>query len=154
MSLFPDYCVESCDDRSKIVCEENKRAYIADNPQRKTVYKVQVDGKLICENVRCDWAVAVVSKEELLEELFLVELKGSGIDHAFKQIMGTIDVLCTNYSVNKWFARIVCSKVLTPQLNSIHRKKLERRLQNLNKSAGKIQRELIIVKNNQLQENL
>ena len=156
MSLFPDHCVESCDDRPKIVCEENKRTYIANNTQRKVVCKVQV-GKLICEGARCDWAVAVVSEEgtgKALEELFLVELKGSDINHAFEQIVGTIDVLHTNYSVTKWFARVVCAKVSTPQLNSIHYKKLERRLQLLNKSAGKTQRQLIIVKSNQLQEVL
>lgn len=157
MSLFPDHCVESCDDRPKIVCEENKRTYIANNTQRKVVCKVQVDGKLIYEGARCDWAVAVVSEEgtgKALEELFLVELKGSDINHAFEQIVGTIDVLHTNYSVTKWFARVVCAKVSTPQLNSIHYKKLERRLQHLNKSAGKTQRQLIIVKSNQLQEVL
>lgn len=157
MSLFPDHCVESCDARPKIVCEENKRTYIANNTQRKVVCKVQVDGKLICEGARCDWAVAVVSEEgtgKALEELFLVELKGSDINHAFEQIVGTIDVLHTNYSVTKWFARVVCAKVSTPQLNSIHYKKLKRRLQLLNKSTGKTQRQLIIVKSNQLQEVL
>lgn len=157
MNLFPVHCVESCDDRPKIVCEENKRTYIANNPQRKIVYKVQVDGKLICENARCDWAVAVVSKKETgetLEELFLVELKGSDINHAFDQIVGTIDVLRTNYSVTKWFARVVCSKIPTPQLNSIHYKRLDKKLQELNRSSGALQRNLIIVKSKMLWEEL
>ena len=157
MSIFPADCVESCDCRSKIICEENGRKYIAHNGQQKCICKVKVDGGLNKDNARCDWAVAVVSEEgtgKALEELFLVELKGSDINHAFEQIVGTIDVLHTNYSVTKWFVRVVCAKVSTPQLNSIHYKKLKGRLQLLNKSTGKTQRQLIIVKSNQLQEVL
>lgn len=154
MSIFPGDCVQSCDCRSKIICEENKIKYIAKNPNKKCVYKVKVDGGLIKEDVRCDWAVAVVSKEETLEEIFLVELKGSNINHAFDQIAGTLAILSTKYLAKKWFARVVCSKVLTPQLKGVNYKKLEKKLRALNTIAGKPQRESIIVKTKELEEDL
>ena len=154
MSIFPADCVESCDCRSKIICEENKIKYIAHNPNEKCVYKIKVDGGLIKEKVRCDWAVAVVSNEDSLEEIFLVELKGSDIDHAFEQITVTIEFLSTRYSAKKWFARVVCSKVSSPQLNGINYKKLAKKLKELNKSAGELQRESIIVKTKVLEEKL
>ncbi|MEE0133380.1 MAG: hypothetical protein U0I22_06225 [Treponema sp.] len=154
MSIFPADCVESCDCRSKIICEENKIKYIAHNPNEKCVYKIKVDEGLIKEQVRCDWAVAVVSNEDFLEEIFLVELKGSDIDHAFEQITGTMSILSTKCSAKKWFARVVCSKVSSPQLNGINYKKLDKKLKELNKSAGELQRESIIVKTKVLEEKL
>lgn len=154
MSTFPADCVESCDCRSKIICEENKIKYIAHNPNEKCVYKIKVDEGLIKEQVRCDWAVAVVSNEDSLEEIFLVELKGSDIDHAFEQITGTMSILSTKCSAKKWFARVVCSKVSSPQLNGINYKKLDKKLKELNKSAGELQRESIIVKTKVLEEKL
>lgn len=111
MSIFPADCVESCDCRSKIICEENGRKYIAHNGQQKCICKVKVDGGLIKDNARCDWSVAVVLKEGTLEEIFLVELKGSDIDHAFEQITGTMSILSTKCSAKKWFARVVCSSL-------------------------------------------
>ena len=154
MSIFPADCVESCDCRSKIICEENKIKYIAHNPNKKCVYKIKVDGGLIKEKVRCDWAVAVVSNEDSLEEIFLVELKGSDIDHAFEQITGTIEFLSTRYSAKKWFSRVVCSKVSSPKLNSNNYKKLDKKLRALNKLASTPQRDFIIVKTKVLDETL
>lgn len=154
MSIFSADCVKSCDCRSKIICEENGRKYIAHNGQQKCICKVKVDGGLIKDNARCDWAVAVVSNEDFLEEIFLVELKGSDIDHAFEQITGTMSILSTKCSAKKWFARVVCSKVSSPQLNGINYKKLDKRLKELNKSAGELQRESIIVKTKVLEEKL
>lgn len=154
MSIFPADCVESCDCRSKIICEENGRKYIAHNGQQKCICKVKVDGGLIKDNARCDWSVAVVLKEGTLEEIFLVELKGSDIDHAFEQITGTMSILSTKCFAKKWFARVVCSKVSSPQLNGINYKKLDKKLKELNKSAGELQRESIIVKTKVLEEKL
>ena len=154
MNIFPADCVESCDCRSKIICEENGRKYIAHNEQQKCICKIKVNGGLIKDNARCDWAVAVVSNEDSLEEIFLVELKGSDIDHAFEQITGTMSILSTKCSAKKWFARVVCSKVSSPQLNGINYKKLAKKLKELNNSAGELQRESIIVKTKVLEEKL
>ena len=154
MSIFPADCVESCDCRSKIICEEKGRKYIAHNEQQKCIYKVKVDGGLIKDNARCDWAVAVVSKEGTLEEIFLVELKGSDVDHAFDQITGTLSFMSTKYPAKKWFARVVCSKVSSPKLNGNNYKRLDKKLKELNKSAGELQRESVIVKTKVLEEKL
>ena len=154
MSIFSADCVESCDCRSKIICEENGRKYIAHNGQQKCICKVKVDGGLIKDNARCDWAVAVVLKEGTLEEIFLVELKGSDINHAFEQITGTMSILSTKCSAKKWFARVVCSKVSSPQLNGINYKKLDKKLRALNKLASTPQRDFIIVKTKVLEETL
>ena len=54
----------------------------------------------------------------------------------------------------KWFARVVCSKVSSPQLNGINYKKLDKKLKELNKSVGELQRALIIVKTKVLEEKL
>jgi hypothetical protein len=64
------------------------------NPSKRSVDKVQVDGCAITEGLRCDWAVEVnddVSREEIF-----IELKGSHITDAVKQLEATIDRLSSD----------------------------------------------------------
>lgn len=70
-----------------IVAEENKRKFIVSNPQRKTVYRIKVDGCLIMEGVKCDYLFEV---DNPISNVFYVELKGKDINHAFKQIEATV----------------------------------------------------------------
>jgi len=103
----------------KILLSDKKtsRLYLL-NPNERWVEKVLVDGCAITDAACCDWAVEVddhVSREEIF-----IELKGTHISEAVKQIEATIARLSSNpaemkkrclvvsnrYTVTKrWFRR-------------------------------------------------
>ncbi|NEP22200.1 hypothetical protein [Moorena sp. SIO3I6] len=85
-------CEEFKDD-NEIVFKENKSKLTFENSNRDKILKIKVDGCAIAddETMRCDYAV--VPNEEV--EIY-VELKGSKIDHAVKQIESTIKLLSDN----------------------------------------------------------
>lgn len=77
--------VAACFSLSGSASEMGKK-FRFDNPGRKTICKVQVDGCLITGNsVKCDYVFKVCEGNEY----FLVELKGNDVDHAVKQIEAT-----------------------------------------------------------------
>ncbi|NEO71465.1 hypothetical protein [Moorena sp. SIO3H5] len=85
-------CEEFKDDNN-IVLKENKSKITFENSKRDKILVITVDGCAIRDNetLRCDYAV--VPNEEV--EIY-VELKGSKIDHAVKQIESTIKLLSDN----------------------------------------------------------
>ena len=62
------------------------------NPEKQRVEKIEVDGCAITQGLRCDWLVRV---EDGKEEIF-VELKGSDVSRAIKQLTATIGRLSTD----------------------------------------------------------
>ncbi len=72
---------------SLIRCEENKRKIIFDNPNKKEVVVITVDGCQITDGIRCDFLVLEGSDE------YFIELKGEDIKHAFEQLRRTISLL-------------------------------------------------------------
>jgi hypothetical protein len=78
------------------------------NPSERSVEKVQVDGCAITDGTCCDWAVEVndhVSREEIF-----IELKGSHITIAVKQIEATITRLSSNPAQTKKRCLVVFKK--------------------------------------------
>jgi hypothetical protein len=83
---------ESCinrlrDKRIALSGKQTSRLYLS-NPTERWVEKIQVDGCAITQGLRCDWAVEVddrVSRKEIF-----IELKGSHLTHAAKQLAATI----------------------------------------------------------------
>ena len=67
-------------------CEENGRKYTLNNKSNLLLTKVKVDGGLITEGERCDFAIDAEAKE-----IFLIELKGSDKPHACSQIFTTFN---------------------------------------------------------------
>lgn len=90
MKRFPN-CEKIKKDK-KIVLSENKSELVFQNPERLELCILQVDGCAIQEGLRCDYALSV----ESLEEEFYIELKGSDIQHAFKQIESTIQSISSD----------------------------------------------------------
>ena len=69
-----------------ITREERSRKFCLVNPRRAKVRVIEVDGCFIAEGLRCDWLF--LPTEDQLE--IYVELKGSDIRHAIRQIEETI----------------------------------------------------------------
>lgn len=71
---------------SQIKLEENQRKIIFENQDRRHYFKVQVDGCIIKDGVRCD--KMLLSQDE--REEYYVELKGTDVVHAIEQLKATI----------------------------------------------------------------
>lgn len=104
---------------SVCVCEENGRKYILNNKSNLLLTKIKVDGVLITEGERCDYAVDADAKD-----IFLIELKGSDKTHACKQIYTTFNYFRNCFTAEKWHARIILSKNRAPNLISNEEKRL------------------------------
>jgi len=91
------------------------------NPSERPVDKVQVDGCAITEGPRCDWAVEV--DDDVSHEEIFIELKGSHITDAVKQIEATISRL----SFNPAHAKKRCLIASTRSLTSREIRKLQLR---------------------------
>lgn len=91
---------------SKVKISENGKKAIFLNPERKPVVKTRVDGCLCVNVTACDWLVRSEDNETVL-----VELKGTDVDHAIKQIEETFQFLKTSERLGtKSGALIVCSR--------------------------------------------
>ncbi len=74
--------------RQKIVLEEGKTKVTFGNPRKRTVRHVKVDGCAIKTGVRCDDLLITASGTA-----YYVELKGSAMGKAVKQLERTVRVL-------------------------------------------------------------
>ncbi|MEM6265825.1 MAG: hypothetical protein AAGI38_25205 [Bacteroidota bacterium] len=84
---FKPHCFEIVSDKL-IVFSENKRKLTLENSQKVEVTKVTVDGcEITSSALKCDF-MAVTSNME-----YFVELKGSNVKHAFKQLESSIHLL-------------------------------------------------------------
>ena len=70
----------------RIPLRENRSAITFINEKRLAIRKVEVDGCVITNGLRCDYLLIGNDDHE-----HYVELKGSKIKHALKQITATID---------------------------------------------------------------
>lgn len=122
MRNVPSRCVVKTTD-SKVKFEENKRVIVFENPQRYVFMRVQVDGCAIKEGLRCD---NLLTSEDELSEYF-VELKGTDISHALKQLSASIEQLGQNCGNRHCY---IVSTNLAPSFNTM----LQRAKQNFLKS--------------------
>ncbi|MEG4326266.1 hypothetical protein [Microcoleus sp. herbarium5] len=78
---------------TKIVLKEKKSKITFLNPNQDKIVKIKVDGCVISDNetLRCDYALIPSDAVEIY-----VELKGSDIEQAAKQIESTIKLLSEN----------------------------------------------------------
>ena len=112
-----DYCSEVTNNK-KIAVSENGRKFTIDNPDRKEVIKIKVDGCLIDDDrERCDYLFEVIipdtkdKEAKNIETAIYVELKGSDIEKAFKQIMATLGYLVDRHRQIDKECFIVASRV-------------------------------------------
>ena len=104
---------------SVCTCEEKGRKFILKNKSNIFLIKIKVDGGLITQGERCDFAIDTES-----EELFLIELKGSDKPHACDQIYTTFNYILRKLDFKKCHARIILSKDRVPNLISNEEKRL------------------------------
>lgn len=116
------------------------------NKRKHNLIAYRIDGGLMGANdgKQCDFGLYCKD----LKELRLIELKGSDVDEAFKQLENTIKRLL-DHSINsstRVFARIVASKVKTPDIKTQTKIRLEKLLLARNgnlKYCSKVMKDII-----------
>ncbi len=88
---------------SRIVCEENKRKITFINSLKKDITRVKVDGCQIIDGLKCDFLIKYNDNEHF------IELKGSDVKHAIKQLTRTIKELGQN-KCKKRTSYVICSR--------------------------------------------
>ena len=120
--------------------QENGRKYIIDNKSKKEIVKYKIDGGLLTDQnvLKCDYGFYTENNF-----LFLVELKGSDYSHAIEQIINTIYLLIEKpqIKVSKINARIIVSKLPSPELRSSNEKKLKRILDSYGKDENNLKKQ-------------
>jgi hypothetical protein len=106
MKRFPK--CENYKTDKKISLEENKCKITFLNPNQDNILIVDVDGCAIDDNetLRCDYALVPFDEIEIY-----VELKGSDISHAVKQLESTISLLSNNPQTIKKLCFIISTRV-------------------------------------------
>ncbi|MGF1519400.1 MAG: hypothetical protein ACFCVB_16590 [Nodosilinea sp.] len=106
MKSLPE-CEEYKSD-ARLVLQENKSKITFLNPRQDQVLIIRVDGCVIKNNkiLRCDYAIVPCDEVEIY-----VELKGSDISHAVKQIESTIKLLSDNPQKTKKLCFVVSTRV-------------------------------------------
>lgn len=127
-SRFDAVCQKFADNRKIINVEENARKFVGINDAQKSFALYQVDGCIMVDGQRCDFLL--LNYSELIA--YLIELKGSDLIHAVRQITNTLAHLSDNLGdFQKINARIVLTKVNAPDLKSSDLIKLERKIRQL-----------------------
>jgi len=92
----------------KIVLEERKSKICFLNPDKENILIITVDGCVVKDNetLRCDYAIVPCAAIEIY-----IELKGSEILHAVKQIESTIKLLSNDPQKIKKLCFVVSTRV-------------------------------------------
>jgi hypothetical protein len=103
--------VPECEDYktdTKIVLQENKSKITFLNVKRNKILIIKIDDCVIkdSETLRCDYAIVPCDEVEIY-----VELKGSDISHAVRQIESTISLLSSNAQNIRKLCFIVSTRV-------------------------------------------
>ena len=113
--------IPECEERrsdTKIVLQENKSKITFLNPNEDEILIIKVDGCVISDNetLRCDYALIPADAVEIY-----VELKGSDIAQAVKQIESTIKLLSENPQKIKKLCFVVSTRVpkQTPSIQQL-----------------------------------
>lgn len=128
-----------CSKNVPIYEPKEKREYRLLNKKAKEIVIYKIDGGLVKGNscLKCDYAIYTEDNW-----LFLIELKGTDIDHALKQLNSTIDILLKRpcIKVKELKIRIVLSKVPVPRISSSKEKIFKQRLHKLYRNWDYIKR--------------
>ncbi len=121
-------CTE-CSQNPIINASENKSKYSLNNPHRREVCKISVDGCLVAEpqSKQCDYLFLSCNTSLA----FFIELKGKDLTHAIQQLDKSIDNLSPNLEEFAINARVVLSKIQTPDLRTSKYKKFVTKINRL-----------------------
>jgi len=136
-------CFEFIKQKNKVVtCSDKKPStkYIYTNNSLDELSKYIVDKCLIDDDgSKCDFLLLNCSKKIS----YFIELKGSDLIMAVKQIDRSIDILYKDFKTFSVEARIVLTRVNTTDLKSSELIRLEKKLKKLNGKLIKHSRQLI-----------
>ena len=104
-----------CNKNGRIVLREHKCTYDLLNPLNKEVCRTHVDGCYICNKTCCDYLLVDCPDKKA----YFIELKGSDVLHAIDQIQDTFAFFKDNLSSYCCFARIIPTKVSSPDILNI-----------------------------------
>ena len=129
--------------------EENSRSFSLHNPNKYRIRCYRIDGEVIKDSMRCDYGILTdfsdcktksepqdnITPENKQDEthnrqcrFYLIELKGTDLRHAAKQIIATHIYLEKRIQSCIFEARIVLSRVSCPNIRDTSVIELERRL--------------------------
>lgn len=137
-------CCEFCDTRKNIPFRDkgNKQEYRVLNDNENIVCKIRVDDCLIKDGSKCDY-LAIKCHKNIIKSLYFIELKGSDLTQALKQIEATIKHPKIKQLTNKdcsIYARVVLNKQRSPDIRSSEKMKFEQMIKKLGgdlKTQGK-----------------
>lgn len=100
-------CLETFDTRKHVSISENKKKYLLHNISEDLMAVFHVDGGMIQSNdiLKCDNLILDVTSMKAV----FIELKGTDLAHAFKQVNSIIDLLSDDIAGYSKYARIVTS---------------------------------------------
>ena len=95
-----------------IVSQENGRKHIAHNDHSCDVFQYRIDGDIIPPSTgeaRCDYIVEIdkSTKSQTKRSAYLIELKGTDLNHAIDQIEATLKMFSNKLREYDVFLRIV-----------------------------------------------
>lgn len=134
-------CVKFSRDHNIKVTEKGK-SFSLENPSGRCVARVKVDGCVITSNEmkKADFLIVDCDKNTA----YLVECKGTHVDHACEQIIDTINILRDVFGLaHSLNACIVCRRGPTPRIISSFQKKLDKICR---KKGGKLKIESVVMK--------
>jgi hypothetical protein len=114
----------SDDKRVIALFKEGGRQYRADNPGRKRILRYRVDGEMIERGERCDFLLGLPRQSHV----YLIELKGTNLKKAARQILATLDALHDRIERYVPHGRVVLRRIQRPDLRSADVIALERKL--------------------------
>jgi len=92
-----------------ITAEEHKRKLTLNNPNQKTITKIQVDGCLkITSGKRCDFMFEI---DQPTTHVIYLELKGCDVAKAYEQLISTLYLFKEKHKNCKKECHIVASRV-------------------------------------------
>jgi len=104
--------IDDCNEYSNnkiIIAEENRRKFILRNNSNLYINKVKVDNCYITSGQKCDYLFEII-RDDNIEIVFYIELKGSDINHAIEQIESTLKYCNKIHTKSKKECYIVLSK--------------------------------------------
>lgn len=101
-----DKCSEKITHKNILIEEKRSSKIIFSNENLIEIAKIQVDGCLDIQGVKCDWLLII--NEPYLE--IYIELKGSDVEHAFTQIENTIKLVSQDYKNVRKYCYIITTR--------------------------------------------
>ena len=101
-----DKCSEKISHKNILIEEKKSSKIVFINENSIELTKVQVDGCLDIQGVKCDWLLII--NEPYIE--IYIELKGSDVEHAFAQIENTMKIVSKNYKTVLKYCYIITTR--------------------------------------------